>query len=474
MQSRSRLSVRTVLAALLPLTFALACSSEDQEPDVVKVGLKPIDVRETAVDPDAVVPGADEGDGGDEGGDDGVDPDAKDSLSLFRRTTYPKLVEWCGACHATAQTPFFANPDPIKAHDELLTAQKVDLAAPELSRIVRRQLDMTDKHNCPSDAVCTERGNALLGGVTEWKENLEADDPGNTPEAPKTGLALLADAVKKTVPGTNPPGVIMLEAEAGTLKAPFAMANVATASNGKVVQTPAGAGTQDNAATAAAQATLGTAIYTLDIKEAGTYRLHGLVNGPTATTNGFWIKMDNGALAGWLFTANAANYTWDLSDNVVGVGTPNTFTLTAGAHTLEIRQRREQAKFDKLVLTNDPMYVPANAGPATREVNVLTYDIADQTGVAGAKFTIEVSDYSTNAYMFKNPTIVLPTGSLAVKNVKLLINDVFSPQNATYTIVDKTVAAPGGVLTSAALVALKDKGPDVDQFSFVFETLEAK
>lgn len=470
---QSRRPIPTFFLALLPLWGALACSSEDQEPEVVKVGLKPIDIRETAVDPNAVPPAGDDGDGQDDGKD-GVDPNAKDSLSLFRRTVYPDLKQWCGDCHATAQAPLFANADPVKAHDALLSQQKVDLERPELSRIVRRELDLTDKHNCPSDEECTTRGNALLAGVAEWKDNLEADDPNNKPDAPKTDFHLLADAEKKTVPGTNPPGVILLEGEAGTLKAPFAALDVAGSSGGKVVHTPAGAGTQDNAATATNQATLGTVRFNVDIKEAGTYRLHGLVNGPTAAQNGFWIKMDAGALVGWLFPTNGTNYAWDLSDTVVAAGTPNTFTLTAGAHTLEIRQRREQAKFDKLVLSNDPMFDPANAGPATRDVNVLSYDIAQQTGIAGAKLTIEVSDYSANAYLFKNPSIVLPNGELKVKNMKLLINGIFLPQHATYTIIDKSVAAPGGVLTSAALVALKDKGADADEFSFVFDVLEAK
>src|SRR5437870_1815553 len=101
MHRASRLSYRIVLATVLPLGFTLACSADDQEPEVVKVGLKPIDVRETSVDPNAI-PATDgiDGDDGTDDGTDGVDPNAKDSLSLFRRTVYPHLVEWCGGCHA--------------------------------------------------------------------------------------------------------------------------------------------------------------------------------------------------------------------------------------------------------------------------------------------------------------------------------------------------------------------------------------
>jgi hypothetical protein len=212
-------------------------------------------------------------------------------------------------------------------------------------------------------------------------------------------------------------------------------------------------------------------IYDFAVTEAGVYRLHGLVNAPTTANNSFWMRMNNGNLQGWQFPANGAMYTWDLADNVVDGGTPLQFNLNAGNNRLEIRQREEQTKIDVLVLTSDTQFNPANAQAPSRDVSVLTFDLSEK--LAGAQLTVEVSDYSANAYMFKNPTLVLPSGSAKVKGLKLLINGTYLPQHATYTVVDATVAAPGGVLSTAALVALKDKGNDADEFQFTFDAVEA-
>jgi len=38
--------------------------------------------------------------------------------------------------------------------------------------------------------------------------------------------------------------------------------------------------------------------------------------------------------------------------------------------------------------------------------------------------------------------------------------------------VDTTVASPGGIISTAALIALKHDGPDADKFSFGFDLLE--
>lgn len=442
---------------LLIVTFFtpwfFGCASEDGT-ELSRVGLQKLTVRDGAIG-DQV--------GGGSGGSGG---DGTDSVAVFGRTVHPLLQSWCQSCHATAQSPLIANPDGEVAHEALLTAQKVDFQDPSRSRIVLRLSQ--DNHNCPVEG-CESGAAALEAAIVEWAAELTVDGPSGNPGA--TNALRFANATPKRVNGDTPANVIRLEAEAGTFKAPFAMLDVGTASGGKVAQTPAGAGSQNNQQTAAQQNTLGTIIYDFAVTQAGTYRLHGLVNAPTAANNAFWVRMDNGALQGWQFPANGAMYTWDLADNVVDVGTPLAFNLTAGNHRFEIRQREEQTKVDVLVLTSDATFNPANAKPPFRDVSLLTFDLAEKLGV-GAALTVEVSDYSANAYMFKNPTLVLPSGSAKVKGLKLLINGVFLPQHATYTAVDQTVAAPGGVLSEAALVALKDKGLDADEFQFMFESIE--
>jgi hypothetical protein len=156
------------------------------------------------------------------------------------------------------------------------------------------------------------------------------------------------------------------------------------------------------------------------------------------------------------------------------VGTPHVFNLTPGKHKVEIRQRQEQTKLDSLILTSDPSIDPNNVKLAPKEVKTLAFDVSEMAGMPGTKLTVDVVDYSPNAYMFKNPRLVVASGAVNVKGLKLLVNGKYLPQNATYTTVDTSVASPGAVLSTAALIAVKDKGPDLDQFSFSFEKLEKK
>lgn len=448
---------RLLLVAFLPfLGIGAACSTED--PEVERVGLKKLDVRDGYV-----------GDGdGDATGKNGSDLLGTDSISVFSRTTHPLLIQWCKTCHATSVSPLFANPDPKIAHEALLTAQKVDFEDPSRSRIVLRL--SAENHNCPAEG-CASAGDAMQDSVIEWAKALAVSEEDQSTQPVSPGRSF-SDAETMRIDAGNPPGVIRLEAEQGTLKAPMVMLDVGTASGAKVVHTPAGAGSINNVQTAAASNALGTILYDFEVTTQGTYRLHGLVNAPTVNNNAFWVRMDAGALQGWTILPNGATYGWDLADPAQDMGAALQFTLTPGTHRLEIRQREEQTKVDVLVLAADAAYNPADAKPPFRDITVLTFDLAEASGIDGLKMTVEVSDYSANAYLLKNPTLTVPTGSVKVKGLKLLINDFFLPQHATYTTVDQTISAPGGVLSTAALVALKDKGVDADVFKFLFETLE--
>ena len=63
------------------------------------------------------------------------------------------------------------------------------------------------------------------------------------------------------------------------------------------------------------------------------------------------------------------------------------------------------------------------------------------------------------------------SAKIKVKNMKLLINGKYLPQHATYTVVNTEATGPEKVLSTSALVALKDKGNADDEFSFEFEVL---
>ena len=61
-----------------------------------------------------------------------------------------------------------------------------------------------------------------------------------------------------------------------------------------------------------------------------------------------------------------------------------------------------------------------------------------------------------------------------VKNIRLMLNGQYSPQNANYTYVDQTVPNGGANLNPGTMLVLKDKGEAVDKLSFAFEILEVR
>ena len=404
----------------------------------------------------------------------GTPANLTDSIKIFEKTVFPLARKGCaGGCHDSIIATVFASENVAMAHDVVLSSHKVDFADVSKSRLVLRMIP--DQHRCPTQG-CEAAAKEFQDAISAWAKEVGDTITSN----PQTPGGLTTANLKFTAPESTrmdsglPPGVLLYEAEMATLRAPMVALAVTGANGGSVVHTPAGAGNQNNITTAETQATLGGVVFDVDVLEAGSYELIGRINAPANANSSFYIKVDANPLVLWDFPTSGANYVFDKADPAAAVGTPHVFNLMAGKHKIEIRQRQEQAKLDSIILTSDPAIDPANLKPAPKEVRTLSVDISEMTGLPGTKFTIEVIDYSPNAYMFKNPKISLTSGSLNVKGVKLLMNGKYLPQNSTYTTVDMNVTAPGGVLSKAALVAVKDKGPEMDQFSFTFEKLEKK
>ena len=71
-------------------------------------------------------------------------------------------------------------------------------------------------------------------------------------------------------------------------------------------------------------------------------------------------SVDDGSYALW-DTKQSDSWHWDPGSNRNGAD-PNIYYLEAGEHVLTIKQRESGTKIDKIVITNDPAYVPAGMG----------------------------------------------------------------------------------------------------------------
>jgi hypothetical protein len=95
-------------------------------------------------------------------------PGASDAAmqAAFEQTVHPIVTQYCVACHAGAGpgTPHIASPDPATAYRQTWYNQKVSLASPSTSRLVRRLV--ADSHYCWSD--CAADGAQMQLAIEQW------------------------------------------------------------------------------------------------------------------------------------------------------------------------------------------------------------------------------------------------------------------------------------------------------------------
>jgi len=103
-----------------------------------------------------------------------IDPLAPgvDSVGAFEDTTYPLLTQYCGECHASGPgSPLIAHTDVDAAFRANVNNQKVNLAVPENSRLVRRLAG--DLHHCWSD--CDDDATEMAAAIAEWAEMIRVE-----------------------------------------------------------------------------------------------------------------------------------------------------------------------------------------------------------------------------------------------------------------------------------------------------------
>lgn len=131
---------------------------------------------------------------------------------------------------------------------------------------------------------------------------------------------------------------IWLEAECASAGSLWNKPTDANASNSRYVVIQPG----NNSTASAPTNTAGHITFPFSLSQSGTYRLNARVLGPTANDDSFWVRMDGGS---WVMWNNWFTTSWTWRQF------PNTFTLSAGSHTLTIAFREDGAQLDKINLT---------------------------------------------------------------------------------------------------------------------------
>ena len=147
---------------------------------------------------------------------------------------------------------------------------------------------------------------------------------------------------------------IWFEAEDGTINAPMQVAADANASAGAYISATSGSG--------------GYAQYSFDIQTAGDYVIWGLEVSNDQASDSFLVSVDGGSDLEWHTKQGGQDtWTWDVIsqrnyDDVRDASNPLVYHLTAGTHTITIKQRENGTRLDKILITNEMDYLPEGTG----------------------------------------------------------------------------------------------------------------
>jgi mono/diheme cytochrome c family protein len=387
------------------------------------------------------------------------------SYNAFEATVFPILRTNCASCHGTTQAPLHSQEDVRKAHDVIMEAQKVNFSNPGGSRLVRKLRD--ESHNCWSD--CQADADEMQAAIEAWNDAIKDTAAEPVVSAP-TAPTILKTAQTMTISQE-------LANAANPLKSNTVSINVSSAMvNAPMVKAVDGFGdylyVPDDGANATLSATdnsAGVAMMNIRLPAAGSYRIWGYVLAADNNSNAFYAGISQmgsatqiGGIRTWDITANA-NPTWRMMPGTIAVP-------AAGNYTLTLRERKDGTKIYRIFVTSDTSF---NGDDVASYLGVtLSFDISAISKVPNSKFLIDLSDYDMYTYLLANPRIVTSTQNIRVKNVRLMVNNVYSPQNSTYTTVDKVATPTDGKVSGFPMIVLKDKGSSMDKFHFEFEILE--
>jgi len=92
----------------------------------------------------------------------------------------------------------------------------------------------------------------------------------------------------------------------------------------------------------------------LDITEAGSYRVWIRTIAPTYGQNSYWLQQDSGAWSSWENIGPFSSWGWASHANLLSLGT--------GKHSVTLAYRDGGTKLDKILITKDLNFVPSGLG----------------------------------------------------------------------------------------------------------------
>ncbi len=389
-----------------------------------------------------------------------VTPSGLSSVDAFAQTTHLITKKNCVLCHGSLQQPFHAASSASVAHDAVIQGAKVNLSNPSQSRLV---LKLQEGHNCWGS--CSSNAQEMLDSINNWVDLMKVPDADEPDTTTPTGLVTMESVTVAEALDPNQlkdAGSFLISFESAMLQAP--MTKVSSGDSFYVWVAPGTHGNTQSSTSSIA----GRAYSQVNLSQTTGYKVFGYVDGPSGSDDSFYLRIGNSGFIEW-HTGGTTGFQW--VEVTRGSGRASmVWNLTSGAQQIELREREDGAKLSYLYITNDLSKEASDISGG--EVATLSFSLNQLAPGSNAVLKVDLSVYDSYSYKLSRPRIVLPSGRLMVKGLKPLINGSWNAQHSTYTLVNKTVTPSDGALSSSSMIILKDRGEDVDQISFEFESIQ--
>jgi len=454
-----------------------------------------------------------------------IDPPSVTDQTLFAQTLHPLLrdpANFCVTCHGANQIPAFAVADVTAAYNVIISQQKVDLNNPALSRIYLRPAE--DRHNCGGDAICDRVAADFLAAIQDWAQQAAATVPpptgsGQAVVSAATNLAAGLDSGAARVDGN---AVAMFTFTEGAGNVTMDTSDVGTPITLQIEGMEWVEGGLRNVS-GKAQASVADSVKLFDaITASGEYSVEAWVipdnnsqDGParmvsysqdtavrnfTLGQNAIYYQLRNqsaGTSANGTPALEALNQQVDTSLQHVVV----TFDPASGRKVYINGQLDvEENTPDTLAWQNDQIFVIGNEVTNDRlwqgvfrlvavhdkalsgaevqqnfdagagKLLTLSFDVAAVVG-SPARIEMQVAPIDAESYLFARPVFISDTTGVAVKNIRIAVNDSVPVAAQVFRRVDTTVLQSGVELSPLGAVIPAELGADNDMFHLEFEVL---
>ena len=447
--------------------------------------------------------------------------------ALFAATLHPLVtdpVNACVGCHAALVIPLFASADVSAAYASTVGQQKVDLNNPANSRMYLRPA--VDRHNCGGIVNCDRIAADFLAAIQSWaaQSNVAAAPPAANVVASATtnfsqaveGSVARADANLITMfkfdegagnvaRGTSNVGAdIMLNLEGTEWAAEGGLRNISgkgqasltdsqklfnLLSGGNQFSVEAWVQPENLDQTGPARIvsysidtgrrnfTLGqrtvqyiSRVQTLETGPNGS-NPELRADDPAVTTDLTHVVMTYDNMAGgrkiYINGALAAEETiqgdmlnWQ-DDNLFVIGNEVT------------NNRLFRGLFKMVAIHNTALNAAAiaqNFEAGAGNITALRFDVANVLGQPGY-IEMQASQIDPFAYVFAKPVLVSDATGVAVKNMRVMVNNNYPVAAQAFRRVDTVVMQSGQEISALGALIPSDLGMDLDQFHLEFEVL---